>query len=85
MPTVEQTRSIGPDDGSTTYVSSFSPVLGGYYRNGTLENESTHGYWWGNTAYNGVTRYYLLYNGSSLYTNDSRRYHGFYVRCIQAS
>ncbi|MBQ3292804.1 hypothetical protein IJG93_00640, partial [Candidatus Saccharibacteria bacterium] len=65
--------------------TSFSPVLGGYYINGGLNDEFTRGYWWGSTAYNGATRYLLGYNGSSLYTDGSRRYRGNYVRCIQAS
>ena len=85
LPSRVQTRSIGPSAGSSTYVSNFSPVLGGYYSNGTLYNEDTHGYWWGSTAYNGALRYYLGYNGSSLYTgNGYRRHVGVYVRCVQA-
>ena len=82
LPTVAQTRSIGPDAGSTTYVSSFSPVLGGYYDNGTLNLESTRGYWWDSTVYNGAIRYLLGYNGSSLYNGGNLRYYGFYVRCV---
>ncbi|MBQ3293226.1 hypothetical protein IJG93_02930 [Candidatus Saccharibacteria bacterium] len=82
LPTVAQTRSIGPNAGSTTYVSSFSPVLGGYYENGTLYNESTRGLWWGSTALNGARRYYLYYNGSSLYTGSIRRDDGYYIRCV---
>ncbi|MBQ3293207.1 hypothetical protein IJG93_02830, partial [Candidatus Saccharibacteria bacterium] len=27
-------------------------------------------------------RYYLYYNGSSLYTDNGRRYSGRYVRCV---
>ena len=76
--------SGGTESGSSTYVPSLSPVLGGRYYNGTL-NESTYGYWWGSTAYNGVRRYYLYYDGSSLYTRNGNRYGGYYVRCIQAS
>ncbi|MBQ3293256.1 hypothetical protein IJG93_03090 [Candidatus Saccharibacteria bacterium] len=66
-------------------VTSFSPVLGGYYDNGTLRLESTRGYWWGSTTYNGAWRYHLRYDGSSLYTGGSGRYAGVYVRCVQAS
>ena len=84
LPSRVQTRSIGPGAGSSTYVSSFSPVLGGDYGNATLDNESTHGYWWGSEAYNGARRYYLNYNGSSLYTSYGSRYYGRYVRCVQA-
>ncbi|MBR3252553.1 hypothetical protein IKF84_00550 [Candidatus Saccharibacteria bacterium] len=85
LPSDEQTQSIGPDAGSATYVPEFSPVLGGYYGNGTLRNESDRGYWWGSTAYNGAYRYSLGYNGSSLYTSNRVRNDGYYVRCIQAS
>ena len=67
-------------------INSFFPVLGGNYANGTLNNESTYGYWWGSTAYNGAARYGLGYNGSGLYTGGNLvRYYGRYVRCVQAS
>ncbi|MBR3252970.1 hypothetical protein IKF84_02765 [Candidatus Saccharibacteria bacterium] len=87
MPSQTQLDSIGgPDVGSAIYINIFSPVLGGRYSNGTLNSESTHGYWWGSTEYDGALRYNLGYNGSSLYTNGgSRRSGGLYVRCIQAS
>ena len=62
--------------------ASFSLVLGGYYTNGTLGNEATHGYWWGSEAYNGAWRYYLRYDGSSLYTRNYYRHVGVYVRCV---
>ena len=83
LPSDTQIQSIG--DGTSTYVSSFSPVLGGAYVNGTLYSESTYGYWWGSTASSGVGRYFLYYNGSSLSTSGNRRTYGVYVRCIQAS
>ncbi|MBR3252601.1 hypothetical protein IKF84_00825, partial [Candidatus Saccharibacteria bacterium] len=87
LPNADQIRTIGPNAGSATYVSSFSPVLGGYHRNGTLNGESTYGYWWVNTANNGAARQRLGYNGSILYTgsSNSNRYDGLYIRCIQAS
>ena len=66
-------------------ISSFSLVLGGRYYNSTLGDESTAGYWWSSTAYNGALRYYLRYDGSSLYNYYGRRYYGVYVRCVQAS
>ncbi|MBQ3441574.1 hypothetical protein IJG27_04710 [Candidatus Saccharibacteria bacterium] len=65
-------------------VSSFSPVLGGYYLNGTLYDEATYGYWWGSEAYTGLLRYRLIYNGNSLYAGNSNRHIGRYVRCVQA-
>ena len=63
-------------------VSSFSPVLGGNYGNGTLYNEDTYGLWWGSETRNGALRYDLYYNGSSLYTSNYYRYNGYYVRCV---
>ena len=62
--------------------TNFSPVLGGYYTNGTLNNEVTNGYWWGSEASNGARRYNLAYNGSSLSTGNSTRRSGFYMRCV---
>ena len=64
--------------------TNFNSVLGGYYRNGTLLNESTYGYWWGSTAYNGAQRYSLgyNYNGGNLYTGNYGRRDGSYVRCV---
>ena len=86
LPSKTQIDSFGgASPGSSTYVLSFSPVLGGYYLNGALNSESTRGIWWGSTAYNGAERYYLRYNGISLYTGYSYRGLGFYVRCVQAS
>ncbi|MBR3252763.1 hypothetical protein IKF84_01695 [Candidatus Saccharibacteria bacterium] len=85
LPSVDQVRTIGPDAHSVTYVSSFSPVRGGNYNNGTLGNEFTHGVWWGSTVYNVAQRCGLYYDSSSLYTSHSRRSNGSYVRCIQAS
>ena len=86
LPAKTQIDSLSGGSGSTAYVGSFSPVLGGSYHNGTLIVESTQGSWWGSTAHNGAARYYLYYNGSSLYTGSAgRRNDGAYVRCVQAS
>ncbi|MBR3252893.1 hypothetical protein IKF84_02380 [Candidatus Saccharibacteria bacterium] len=87
MPSKTQIDSIGgASPGSTTYVSSFSPVLGGYYYGGSSHDESSRGNWWGSTAYNGARRYALNYYNSSLYTgNGASRSNGSSIRCIQAS
>ena len=63
-------------------VSSFSPVVGGNYNNGMLNNESTHGRWWGNEAYNSARQYILSYYNSSLSTHDNGRFLGLYIRCV---
>ncbi|MBR3252625.1 hypothetical protein IKF84_00945, partial [Candidatus Saccharibacteria bacterium] len=85
LPAKTQIDSLSGGSSSTAYVNSFSPVLGGDYINGTLNSESTVGYWWSGTAYNDAGRYYLRYEGSSLYARNARRSSGIYVRCIQAS
>ena len=85
LPSQTQIDSLSGGSSNTTYVGSFSPVLGGYYLNGTLGNESTYGFWWGSTAYDSAQRYLLYYDGSSLYTDGGTRRSGFYVRCVQAS
>ena len=91
--TNEATESICPKGwtlpnrtqiGGQRNTNNFSPVLGGYYDNGTLTGEGTHGNWWSSTAYNGATRYYLGYNGSGLYSGNYRRRDGYYIRCVQA-
>ena len=79
-----QMLSIGPNTGSAAYVSSFSPVSGGNYGNGTLNNEATHGLWWGSEAYNGASRRRLRYDSNNLYTTNGRRIDGYYIRCVQA-
>ncbi len=63
-------------------ITSFSPVLGGFYHNGTLSNESTNGYWWDSGIYSSAHRYILYYDGSSLNTDNTRRYVGSYIRCV---
>ena len=84
MPDKVQIRSIGSNTGSTTYVSSFSPVLGGVYRSGTLINDTTNGYWCGSEAWNGSLRAGLNYDSTNLHFNNLRRYYGLYIRCVQA-
>ena len=62
--------------------SSFSPVLGGRYQNGSLSYEDANGYWWGSTAYSSTERYRLGYKSSGLYTGNASRYSGIYIRCV---
>ena len=71
--------------GITSYASAFSPVLSGYYYNGTLSNTGSYGYWWSATADNSLYQYNLYYSGSSLYTSYYNKYYGFSVRCIRSS
>ena len=85
LPTKVLIDSIGGErPGSSTYISSFSPVLGGRYYSGTLNDEAVRGYWWSSTAQNGARRYYLVYNSSDLYTSYDYRRTGNSIRCVQA-
>ena len=68
--------------GITSYSSAFSPVAGGAYENGSLDDTS-RGNWWSSIARNGNFRNYLLWNGSSLDTGYGfNRGYGIYVRCV---
>ena len=72
-------------NGITSYVSAFSPVLSGYYGNGTIYNTGSISRWWSATANISDIQYYLYYNGSSLDTGSYSRYDGFSVRCIRST
>ena len=63
-------------------INIFSPILGGYYANGAPYNDTTRGYWWGSTAYNAASRYYLYYSSDTLSTGSLRRHAGYFIRCI---
>ncbi|MBR3253025.1 hypothetical protein IKF84_03060, partial [Candidatus Saccharibacteria bacterium] len=84
LPANKQIDTIGGlSPGSSVYVPSFSPVMGGYYGNGTLHSESIRGYWWGSTAYSSALRYRLNYYDSNLYiSNAGHRDSGLYIRCV---
>ncbi|MBQ6410200.1 hypothetical protein IJI18_03030 [Candidatus Saccharibacteria bacterium] len=83
LPTAKQIGTIGPSGGSSTYVTGFNPVLGGFYHSGTLYDEDAHGFWWGSTAQNtGARRDSLYYNGSNLYIGGYFRRSGYYIRCV---
>ena len=67
---------------SNTNIPSFSPVLGGNYNDGILNNENAYGFWWNSEANTGARRYRLYYNGSSLSNNNTSNYIGIYIRCV---
>ena len=71
--------------GITSYTSAFSPVLSGYYVNGTLSGTGSYGNWWSATASSSGNQYILSYKGSSLYTSDDYKLYGFSVRCIRST
>ena len=85
LPNRTQTRSIGPDSGSTTYVSAFSPIITGAYMNGTLGSEDTEGNWWSSQSSSATSRARLVYKNDALNTGGLRRYDGIAIRCVQAS
>ena len=62
---------------------AFSPVTGGNYNGGSLNNTG-NGNWWSTNANGGTNRWNLKYNGSYLYTKYNSRYNGFYVRCVKS-
>ena len=71
--------------GITSYTSAFSPVLSGYYHDGTLYNTGSVSRWWSATANTGNLQYNLYYDGSSLNTNGSSKILGYSVRCIRST
>ena len=83
LPDRIQSLSIG--NSTSAYIASFSPVLGGNYRNSSLYYETTVGYWWSTDAFNSLARYIVSYENGKLHTRDyGRRYDGLYIRCVQA-
>ena len=62
-------------------VANFSSVLGGQYNNGTLNDETTRGYWWGSETKSGAGRYRLGYT-NGFFTSNGIRYNGNYIRCV---
>ena len=72
-------------NGIRSYASAFSPVLSGYYYNGTLYNTGSNGNWWSATAGDSSFQYHLYYSGSSFGTIDDDKIFGFSVRCIRSS
>ena len=69
---------------STTYLSVFAPVTGGYYSNGTLRSTNS-AYWWSSTALPSGSQYRLTYSGRSLGVGGNYKYYGHYVRCARSS
>ena len=82
LPTHVENQTIGDD--SSTYVSVFTPILGGYYGNGMLHMASGRGFWWSSTTSNENTgRYILVYNSDNLLrTGIAFRSAGTYMRCV---
>ena len=74
--------SAGQIGSVTSYKNYFSPVAGGNYNIGAI-NDSTYGNWWSTTVYNDTNRYTLSFNGSSLSTSANARRIGYYIRCIK--
>ena len=77
MPTYSQISGV------TSYKTTFNPVAGGRYHKKDNDNTS-NGYWWSTTAYDGVSRYNLRYNNDKLGVHHLlNRDDGFYIRCVK--
>ena len=65
-------------------ISSFLPILGGYYSDGALNSTGTRAFWWGSEEVASYKRNALRYNGTTLVTGDGVYYRdlGFYIRCV---
>lgn len=73
-------------NGIRSYVSAFSPVLSGSYRNGALLGTGSDGNWWSATAFDGSDRYILSYSSyGRLRTIDGSKGDGYSVRCIRSN
>ena len=72
-------------DGIASYSSAFSPVLSGFYNDGSLYNTGSLGRWWSATAVDSNYQYILDYYGSSLYGYYDVKYVGYSVRCIRSN
>ena len=83
------TRSTAPGafSGITSSGSDFSPIYGGYYRNGSITFATDYGFWWSSTA-DGASNQYLFYSWRNyLYPGDygEGKCYGRYVRCVRTS
>ena len=72
-------------DRITSYASAFSPVLSGYYRDGSLRGTGSYSYWWSATAGSSNYQYYLFYRVSDFSIGNFNKYYGSSVRCIRSS
>lgn len=72
-------------DGIASYVSAFSPVYSGLYRNGSLRSTGSWGGWWSSSEYYSVNQYLLSYDNGSLGTTNGNKGHGLSVRCVRSS
>ena len=80
--------SNSQQSGITSFVDAFSPVLSGYYGNGSLSDTGSDGYWWSATAHDSIIQYHLYYSSGSLYASSrygSSKNNGSSVRCIRSS
>ena len=70
---------------TATLLAPLSLVRGGYYfyYNGTLNNQSSYGYYWSRRLANATLGYYLLFSSGGVYPqNSNNRGLGFALRCL---
>ncbi len=77
-------NSLASNSGAS--VVKFMPIVGGFYRNGSLMGDA--GFWWSNAATSANGRYYLSYYNNYLslsynFNASYGRYYGFYARCVR--
>ncbi len=89
LPSSAQLHTIGGEvpNGISTYVSSFSPIGGGYFNAATLYHYD-QGFWMSSEASrNGASRWYISYgipDGLLSIGKGNLRSEGHYIRCVQA-
>ncbi|MBR6505854.1 hypothetical protein IKT18_03415 [Candidatus Saccharibacteria bacterium] len=69
---------------SATSVTMFLPEVGGYYRNGLLNNANTQGVWWQSAPYGAGHSWSLNYfnNNNGLVIDYGFRSDGLRIRCV---
>ena len=72
---------------STKYFSAFSPVVGGYYYEGSLSS-TDKGFWWSHTPHGSRQKYFLMTTAVGQYpvldtsNGTGNKFTGRFIRCI---
>ena len=72
---------------STKYFSAFSPVVGGYYYEGSLDH-TDDGFWWSHTPHGSTQKYFLMTTAVGQYpvldtsNGTGNKFTGRFIRCI---
>ena len=79
LPTSSEQQNI------VNYASDFSPIVGGYYDSGYVNDRYTFGAWWSSSAISASGQNGLRYYLNNLYVDGIYKNGGFYVRCVRSS